>query len=94
MLVRTRTERQYDFLFRLSVPTVFLIPLHIQVAGGGRPDNQAASSDHGSAFERKVVNPVLLPALFVVLSAERFLLTKADRFDSLRGYPTLHESLL
>ena len=79
-----------DSVFRLYSSSLFIFRLR----GGRRPDDRAASSDHGSVFEHKVVNPVLLPALFVVLGAKRFLLTKADGFDSLRGNPTLHESLL
>ena len=79
-----------DSMCRLYSSSLFIFRLR----GGGRPDNQAASSDHGSAFEHKVVNPVRLPALFIVLCAKRFLLTEADSFDSIRQDPTLHKGLL
>ena len=45
-------------------------------------------------FEHKVVDPILLPALFVVLGAERLFLAVADGLDALCGDPMLQERLL
>ena len=43
-----------------------------------------------SAFDCEVINAVLLPALVVVLGAERFLLSVADCFDAIGGNSLLH----
>src|ERR1022692_678676 len=94
ILVRTRTERQYDCPVPTQCADCIPHPSSYSGRGEGGPTIRPPSPDHGSAFEHKVVNPVLLPALFIVLCAKRFLLTEADSFDSIRRDPTLHKGLL
>ena len=53
--------------------------------------SHAALLEPRSALKYEMVNPVLLPALFVVLGAERSFFTVADRLDVLCGDPLLHE---
>jgi hypothetical protein len=60
---------------------------------GAGPRYQAAPRSC-SAFDCEVANPVLLPALFVVLGAERFLLSVTDCSDAIGRNPLLHQSPL
>src|SRR5208282_4969784 len=60
---------------------------------GRRPKSGPPSPYSWSAFGYEVVNPVLLPALFVILGAERLFFAETDGLDALCGDPALHERL-
>jgi hypothetical protein len=91
MLVRTRIDR-YDFPFQFSERIVSSsIPSSYSgcwAEGGSKVSRPRL--DNCSAFKYEVVNPVLLPALFVVLGTEGFLLTEADSPDAVGGNSLLH----
>ena len=57
---------------------------------GRRPESEPPSPYNCSTFEYEVVNPVLLPALLVVLGTEGFFLTEADSPNALCRDPALH----
>ena len=61
---------------------------------GRRPESEPPSANNCLAFKYKVVDPILLPALFIVLSAERFLLSVTDGLNALCGDSVLQEHLL
>src|SRR5208282_17689 len=82
--------------FQFSEPLVFLIHLLFifRLRGGRRPESEPPSPYNCSAFECEVVNPVLLPALFVLVHAERFFFAETDGLDALCGDPALHQRSL
>src|ERR1017187_3308299 len=74
---------------RLYSSSLFIFRLR----GGRRPGSEPLPHNC-SAFEHEVVNPVLLPALFVLARAERFFFAETDGLDALWGDPPLPERLL